>query len=57
MGIAVQKGNQELLEQINAFLVQYKENGGYEELTEKYLSEKRKHLRNLVFSGFFDMDE
>ncbi len=56
-GIAVQKGNQELLEQINAFLVQYKENGGYEELTEKYLSEEKKAFEEFGFQWFFDMDE
>ena len=56
-GIAVQKGNQELLEQINAFLVQYKENGGYEELTEKYLSEEKEAFEEFGFQWFFDMDE
>lgn len=56
-GIAVQKGNQELLDQINAFLKQYQENGGYEELTEKYLSEEKKAFDELGFQWFFDLDE
>lgn len=53
-GIAVRKGNQELLDQLNAFLDQYEENGGYEELTEKYLSEERKAFEELEFQWFFD---
>ena len=56
-GIAVQKGNQELLDQINAFLKQYQENCGYEELTEKYLSEEKKAFDELGFQWFFDLDE
>lgn len=56
-GIAVQKGNQELLDQINAFLAEYKENGGYEKLTEKHLAEEKKAFEELGFQWFFDMDE
>lgn len=56
-GIAVQKGNQELLEEINAFLAEYKENGGYEELTEKHLAEEKKAFEELEFQWFFDLDE
>lgn len=56
-GIAVRKGSQELLGQLNAFLAEYKENGGYEELTEKYLAEEKKAFDDLNFRWFFDMDE
>lgn len=56
-GIAVQKGNQELLNELNAFLAEYRENGGYEELTEKYLSEEKKAFDELNFQWFFDMQE
>lgn len=56
-GIAVQKGNQELLDELNAFLADFAENGGYEELTEKYLSEEKKAFDELSFQWFFDMKE
>lgn len=50
-GIAVQKGNQKLLDELNAFLADFQANGGYEELTEKYLAEEKKPLTNSAFSG------
>jgi len=50
-GIAVQKGNQELLDELNAFLAEFQAEGGYEELTEKYLADEKKPLTNLVFNG------
>lgn len=56
-GAAVQKGNQELLNQLNAFFAWYRENGGYEELTEKYLAEEKKAFDELNFQWFFDMEE
>ena len=56
-GIAVQKGNQELLDQINAFLAEFKEDGGYDRLTETYLVEEKKAFDELHFQWFFDMEE
>lgn len=56
-GIAVQKDNQPLLDQINAFLAEFKENGGYDQLTETYLSEEKKAFDELNFQWFFDMKE
>lgn len=56
-GIAVQKGNQELLGQLNAFLADFQDKGGYEELTEKYLAEEKKAFDELNFQWFFDMTE
>lgn len=56
-GIAVQKGNTELLDQLNAFLADFQANGGYEELTEKYLAEEKKAFDELNFQWFFDMKE
>ena len=56
-GIAVQKGNQALLDQINAFLADFKENGGYDKLTETYLAEEKKAFDELNFQWFFDMNE
>lgn len=56
-GIAVQKGNQALLDQINAFLADFKENGGYDKLTETWLAEEKKAFDELNFQWFFDMNE
>ena len=54
-GIAVKKGNTELLDQLNEFIETYREDGGFEELTEKYLSEEKEAFEELGFQGFFDM--
>lgn len=56
-GIAVRKGNHELLEQVNAFLKEFKEEGGYEKLEETWLSEEKKAFETLGFQWFFDLDE
>lgn len=55
-GIAVQKNNQKQLDQINAFLKDFKENKGYEKLTETYLAEEKKAFDELNFQWFFDME-
>jgi polar amino acid transport system substrate-binding protein len=52
-GVAVQKGNEELLESINAFITEFTENGGFDELTEKYLKEEKKAFDELGFLWFF----
>lgn len=54
-GIAVQKGNTGLQEQLNAFIKEYAENGGFDELTEKYLAEEKKAFGELGFQWFFDL--
>ncbi len=54
-GIAVKKGNTELLDQLNEFIETYREDGGFEELTEKYLSEEKEAFDELGFQWFFDM--
>ena len=54
-GIAVQKGNSELLEQLNAFLKEFREKGGYDKLEETYLSEEKKAFDELGFQWFFDL--
>ncbi len=56
-GIAVQKGNQQLLDQINAFLAEYRENGGFDALTEKYLSKEKEAFDELGFQWFFDLQQ
>lgn len=54
-GIAVQKGNSELLDQVNAFLKKFREEGGYDRLAETYLSEEKEAFDQLGFQWFFDL--
>lgn len=54
-GIAVQKGNHELLEQVNAFLEEFRENDGYDQLVETYLTEEKEAFETLGFQWFFDL--
>ena len=54
-GIAVRKGNSELLGQVNAFLKEFREKGGYDKLEETYLSEEKKAFDELGFQWFFDL--
>lgn len=55
-GIAVAKGNEELLAQINEFIAQYSADGGFDAITERHLSEEKKAFDELGFSWFFDLD-
>lgn len=54
-GVAVKKGNTELLTQLNTFIDQYTADGGFEELTEKYLSDEKSAFDELGFQWFFDI--
>lgn len=54
-GAALQKGNTELLDGVNAFIEEYKADGGFDRLSEKYLSEERKAFEELGFKWFFDL--
>lgn len=56
-GVAVQKGDEELLEQLNAFIAQSKENGEFDRLTEEYLADEKAAFDELGFRWFFDFDE
>jgi len=53
-GIAVKKGNTELLNKINDFIKEYKSDNGFDKLTEKYLSTEKKTFDELGFPWFFD---
>lgn len=55
-GIAVKKGDTELLEQLNAFIAESKEDGEFDHLTEKYLSEEKKAFDEHNFKWFFDFE-
>ena len=52
--MAVNKGNQELLTQIDSFIENYKTQGGFAELTDKYLKEEKQTFDALGFPWFFD---
>jgi polar amino acid transport system substrate-binding protein len=52
-GVAVQKGNEDLLKEINAFITEFTVNGGFDELTEKYLKEEKEAFDELGFLWFF----
>jgi len=54
-GVAVKKGNTELLDQMNAFIDEYTAEGGFDELSQKYLSEEKKTFDELGFKWFFDI--
>lgn len=54
-GIAVKKGNTELLAQLNTFIEQYTADGGFDELTEKYMSDEKSAFDELGFQWFFDI--
>jgi polar amino acid transport system substrate-binding protein len=53
-GMAVKKDNVELLKNINDFIETYKENGGFDKLTNKYLADVKQIFDNLGFPWFFD---
>jgi polar amino acid transport system substrate-binding protein len=54
-GVAVQEGNTELVTKMNEFIQVYTEEGGFDELTEKYLSEEKEKFDELGFQWFFDL--
>ncbi|HHX77124.1 MAG TPA: transporter substrate-binding domain-containing protein [Firmicutes bacterium] len=51
--IGIRKGNDELKEQINDFLRQYKEEGKFDLLAEKYLADVKKDFDDLGIRFFF----
>lgn len=55
-GIAVKKGNTELLEQLNAFIAKSKTDGEFERLTEKYLAKEKAAFDEFGFTWFFDYE-
>lgn len=55
-GIAVKKGDTELLGQLNEFIAQSKKDGEFDRLTEKYLAEEKKAFDERSFKWFFDFE-
>lgn len=56
-GIAVQKGNDELREQLNELIAQCKADGTFDELTQEYLADEKAAFDELGFRWFFDFDD
>lgn len=56
-GVAINKENTELLEKVNNFIDEFNRDGGFDELTEKYLKEEKKAFDELQFKWFFDIKE
>lgn len=56
-GIAVKKGNTELLDQLNEFIEESKTNGEFDRLTEQYLATEKEGFDELGFTWFFDLSE
>ena len=54
-GVAVKKGNTELKKQLDEFIDSYRQDGGFDRLTEKYLSQEKKDFEELGFTWFFDV--
>jgi len=52
-GAAFKKGS-DLTEKFNAFLIKFKNDGGFTQLTEKHLKEEKKTFDKLGFTFFFD---
>lgn len=52
-GAAFKKGNTELVSQFNAFLIKFKQDGGFDKLTQKYLAEEKKVFDEKGFNFFF----
>lgn len=51
--MAVKKDNQELLDEINEFIDEYKANGGFDDLADKYLSDMKATFDELGLDFFF----
>lgn len=54
-GVAVKKGNTELVGQLNEFIEKYYADGGFDELTKKYMSDEKIAFDELGFQWFFDI--
>jgi polar amino acid transport system substrate-binding protein len=51
--MGIRKGNDALRKQINDFIKQFKESGGFERLGEKYLGENKKAFEDLGIPFYF----
>lgn len=54
-GAAAKKGNTALLNKLNEFIIKYREEGGFDKLSSKYLSKEKTDFDKLGFKWFFDL--
>jgi polar amino acid transport system substrate-binding protein len=54
-GIAVKKGNTKLLDELNTFIAKYREEGGFDRVSDKYLSTEKTAFAQMGFKWFFDL--
>lgn len=54
-GVAIKKGNTTLQNQLNSFIKQYTNDGGFDTLSTKYLAEEKQAFDELGFHWFFDL--
>jgi len=52
-GIAVREGDKDFLNEINSFISEYKENGGFDTLSDKYLTDIKNTFKELNIPFFF----
>lgn len=55
-GVAFASGNIEMVSKMNEFIKKFTAEGGFDKLTEKYLSEEKKSFDQLGFKWFFDLN-
>lgn len=55
-GIALRKEDEELAKQLNEFIVKYRADGGFDQLSETYLSQEKEAFESLDFKWFFDLE-
>ncbi|KPU42359.1 cystine-binding periplasmic protein precursor [Oxobacter pfennigii] len=55
-GAGIQKGNTELKTKVDEFIDKFYSEGGFDKLTEKYLSQEKKTFEDLGFDWFFSLD-
>lgn len=56
-GIAFRKDNEALVTAVNAFIADYREQGGFARLTEDYLKDEKAVFDELGFNWFFELPE
>ncbi len=54
-GMAIKKGNDELLSQVNAFIAEFRANGGFNALAEQFLGEQKQIFDDSGVPFFFDL--
>lgn len=54
-GVAIKKGNKELLKKVNDFILHFRKNGGFAKLEKKYLGEMKAEFEKAGVPSFFEL--